>query len=362
MSTALTPYPEVDRVLNVLIPDVQAILEKQFIGIYLYGSLACGGFDRDSDVDFVVVTRAELPQALFLRLQAMHAHIAMLDSWCATQLEGTYIPQQALQHYDPLRALHLHIDRGPNEHLHRMQIEDPLLIRAWWGGWVFLRATLREKSIRLAGRKLEFLIAPVSHVELKQATMAILEGWAAPLLDKPSEISHRGYQSYTVLTLCRNLYTLEFGAIASKPVAAHWAQTILGLPWTALIERAWDGRHHAGAKAFPEDVNGTLAFIRFTLEYSRPHARKTETLFPTPYPDINAILTMCRSLYVLAHGRVASKPEAARWAMETLGEPWHALIAAAVAWRLAMEFNRLDEAVRLIRFTLQKWGLSMPKQ
>jgi len=264
-----TPYLEVNAILKVLLPDVQAILGNQFIGMYLYGSLAYGGFDQDSDVDFVVVTADELPEALFSKLQAMHAHIATLDSWCATQLEGSFIPQHALRRYDPLRALHLHIDRGRDERLHRMQIEDPRLSHAWWGGWVLLRAALREKGIRLAGPEPKALVAPVSPDGLKQTTLAILQGWAVPLLDQPVELAKRGYQSYTVLTLCRMLYTLEYGRIASKLVAARWAQERLGNPWTVLIERAWDGRHNPQMNATPEDLNITLNFIRFTLEHNQ---------------------------------------------------------------------------------------------
>jgi predicted nucleotidyltransferase len=268
MSTYPTPYPEVNKILDVLLTAVQEILGEQFVGMYLYGSLAYGGFDQDSDVDFVVVTQAELPESLFSRLQAMHAHIATLDSWCATQLEGTYIPQHALLKYDPVRALYLHMDRGPEERLHLMQIDDPLLSRAWWGSWVLLRAALWEKGLRLAGRDIQALVTPVSPEDLRQATMAILEGWAAPLLEQPDEMAHSGYQSYIVLTLCRMLYTLEFGAIASKPVAAHWAQEQLCEPCNSLIKHAWIGRHNPEVKAQPEDIDGTLAFIRFTLQHS----------------------------------------------------------------------------------------------
>jgi len=146
MSNEPTPYPEVYMVLNSLLPDVQTILGNQFTGLYLYGSLAFGGFDQDSDVDFVVVTRDELPEASFYALQVMHDRIATMDSWCATQLEGSYIPQQALQTYDPVRVLHLHIDRGPGERLQRMQIDDALTRRAWWGGWIFLRVVLLENG------------------------------------------------------------------------------------------------------------------------------------------------------------------------------------------------------------------------
>ncbi len=264
-----TPYPEVNQILNVLLPEVQAILGNQFIGMYLYGSLAYGGFDRDSDVDFVVVTRQELTEMLFFGLQAMHAQIATLDSWCATQLEGSYIPLKALRQYDPVRVLHLHIDRGRGECLQRMQIDDARLSRAWWGGWVLLRAVLRENGISLTRPAPKTLIAPVSPEELRRATLAVLHGWLEPLLEDSHEIQNRGYQSYTVLTLCRTLYTLQHGNIASKQVAARWAQEKLGKLWSTLIERAWIGRQNPGDPATYEEVNGTLDFIRYILEHSQ---------------------------------------------------------------------------------------------
>ena len=264
-----TPYPEVNVVLNALLPEVQAILGDQFIGMYLYGSLAYGGFDMDSDVDLVVVTRDELPDELFSKLQSMHAHIAQMDSWCATQLEGSYIPRQAMLTFDPQRVLHIHIDRGRNERLQRMLIDDALVSRAWWGGWVLLRSVLWENGITLAGPEPRTLIEPVSPDDLKQASLANLPGWAEPLLDRPEELAGRGYQFYVVLTLCRMLYTLEYGRITSKPESARWAQERLGPPWPALIERAWVGRHTAGSPATPEDLNLTLEFIRFVARASQ---------------------------------------------------------------------------------------------
>jgi hypothetical protein len=54
---------------------------------------------------------------------------------------------------------------------------------------------------------------------------------------------------------------------------------------------------------------------------------------------------------------VASKPEAARWAIGALGQRWSALIAAAQAYSPGVKFDHLDETVGLIQFTLQKWGL-----
>jgi predicted nucleotidyltransferase len=273
MSSEPTPSPEVNTVLKTLIPDVKNILGNQFIGMYLYGSLAYGGFDQDSDVDYVVVTRDELADELFSALQVMHERIATMDSWCATQLEGSYIPQHALQTYDPVRVLHVHIDRGLNERLQRMQINDALTSRAWWGGWIFLRAVLLENGITLDGPIPATFISPVSSDELKQAAHATLDGWVEPLLRDPDQIKSRGYQSYFVLTLCRLLYTLEHGRITSKQAAARWTQERLGEPWSSLVEHAWSGRHNPGAQASPGEVNETLEFIHYVLENKEEDGR-----------------------------------------------------------------------------------------
>jgi hypothetical protein len=48
---------------------------------------------------------------------------------------------------------------------------------------------------------------------------------------------------------------------------------------------------------------------------------------------------MRRSLYVLKYGCVASKPEAAGWAMDLLGQP-------------GTEFNKLVETLGFIQFSL----------
>lgn len=65
-----------------------------------------------------------------------------------------------------------------------------------------------------------------------------------------------------------------------------------------------------------------------------------------------AILTMCRSLHALEHGTIISKPAAARWAQEELGDTWPQIIEQSLATRLgAREFDLYDAALELIRYT-----------
>jgi hypothetical protein len=269
MQNQFTPYPEVNMVLDVLVPEVRSILGDQFIGMYLYGSLAYGGFDVDSDVDYVVVTKDDLSDSLFSALHEMHARIAKIDSWCAIQLEGSYVPQYALRTFDPVRVLFNHIDRGPSEQLHRMEIKDEKISRAWWGGWVILRRVLLESGITIAGPLPAALMDPVSLEELKQANLADLHGWFEAMLEDSTQLESFGYQPYAVLTLCRILHTHERGTIVSKEDAAKWAQEKLDEPWSSLVTRAWFGRHHPEIKASPDEIERTKDFIRFTLARSR---------------------------------------------------------------------------------------------
>lgn len=45
------------------------------------------------------------------------------------------------------------------------------------------------------------------------------------------------------------------------------------------------------------------------------------------------VLTICRMRYTLTHGEIATKPQAAHWAQQRLGEPWAGLIDRAWASR-----------------------------
>ena len=265
--TQPTPYPDVNALLRELLQGVRTVLGRHFIGCYLFGSLAAGDFDQASDIDVVVVTDDEISAELLTALRAMHARIAANDSAWATELEVSYIPRGAIRRYDPARAVHPHLDRGRGESLRLVWHESD---------WIIQRHTLRERGITLAGPAPRTLIDPVSPEDLRRALLATLRGWWAPMLGDPSRLSGRGYQSYTVLTMCRILYTLEHGAIVSKPFAARWANDTFGERWGHLIERAVAGRHHPQTAAATEDVRETLALIRYTLERSRQSGPRHE--------------------------------------------------------------------------------------
>ncbi len=256
MSLGPTHYPEINTVLDAVLAGAQSILGNQFVGMYLCGSLAAGDFDTSSDIDFVVVTADAIADDVFAALEAMHASITASDSHWATELEGSYIPQAALRHYDPSNARHPNLERGRNERL-KWEFHG--------GDWVIHLHILRERGIILAGPPPQTLIDPISPDDLRSAVIATLREWWAPMLGDTLRLQNRGYQSYAVLTMCRILYTLKFGAVASKRVAARWAQETLGERWSSLVDRAWVGRDHPDGPAVAEDVNKTVDFIRYVV-------------------------------------------------------------------------------------------------
>jgi hypothetical protein len=246
------PYPAVNAVLDELCSNVQAILGDQMIGIYLDGSLVMGDFNpQTSDIDFVVVTADELPSEILSELADMHARLAVGFLPWGNELEGSYIPLRALRRYEPENATHPNIQRGG-----RLNVE-------YHGSdWVIHRYILREHGVPLAGPPPQALIDPLLPDDLRQAVLGLLGEWWAPMLNNQAHLQSRDYQNYTILTMCRALYTLRHGEVVSKPVAARWAQATLGEPWAEIIKSALN---------WPQDTrrnkkNEAQAFIRLTLE------------------------------------------------------------------------------------------------
>lgn len=248
-----TSYPDVDVVLNALLAGVQTILGDYFVGLYLYGSLASGDFDSQrSDIDFVVVTTAQLPEELIPALENMHARLAASGLKWAPKLEGTYIPQTALRRYDPNAALCPCINEGR------------FYVARHESDWVIQRYILREHGVAVAGPPIRPMIDPVQPGDIRQGVRGVLRGWWTSLLQNPGWLRDGEYQAYAVLTMCRALYTLRYGTIASKPVSARWAQAELDQPWTALIEWAitWQRTDQS------DHLSETLDFIQHTVEHS----------------------------------------------------------------------------------------------
>jgi hypothetical protein len=77
-------------------------------------------------------------------------------------------------------------------------------------------------------------------------------------------------QPYLVLTACRILYTIGFGAVASKRRSADWAMASLDPEWTGLIRAAVEGRADPWGRvllpAAPSAAQRTLDFLAYATD------------------------------------------------------------------------------------------------
>ena len=207
-----TAYPDVNAVLVGFLKGARAVLGEGFVGMYLYGSLASGDFSPDrSDIDFVVVTEAEVSDEELAGLREMHDRFVASESPWAMEIDGSYIPREAMRRYDRARARHPHIERGVGK----------LRVEEFWPDWVIQRQVLREHGVALAGPPAQTLIDPVDSDTSRAAVRSLaLDAWA-PIGEEaePEALRQRGGQVYAALTMCRMLHTLETGEVASKQAA-----------------------------------------------------------------------------------------------------------------------------------------------
>lgn len=250
---ARTPYPDVNEILNLLLSGVQKILGNQFVGMYLYGSLASGDFNPDtSDIDFLVVTDHSLSEEKIAALESMHTQIWAGGMKWSDKLEGSYIPQKDIRRYRP--------DNLPCPAIN----EGKFYIDRHGSDWIIQRYIVREYGVVIAGPDPKTLIDPITPDEVRAAVMGIFHEWWVPMLDDSTWLREHGsnYHGYTVITMCRTLHALHHGRIVSKPVAIQWARENLDSGWHPLIERAVASQYGRHA----EFLNETLDFIRFTKE------------------------------------------------------------------------------------------------
>ncbi len=176
-------YPELASVLQQFVAGVQNELGKNFLGAYLVGSLATGDFDLDSDVDFLMLTNAELSDAEVRSLQTTHIDIHALGCYPAEHLEGSYISTDLLNRTDLVGVEPLwFVDNGSTQ----------------------VRWVLRERGITIIGPDPKTLVHPVPTGALRSEAVAAIQELKSRFvseIDRPlGWFNTRFGQSFAVLT------------------------------------------------------------------------------------------------------------------------------------------------------------------
>jgi hypothetical protein len=127
------------------------------------------------------------------------------------------------------------------------------------------RWTLREHGVTLAGPDAATLVGPVPGEMLCDEARRRVRDYVAWAHD--DEPMRRWKQTYVVVTLCRLLYTVATGTVATKPEAVEWALAGLSPEWADLVAAVREDRDDRWLRADepvdPEKVARTLAFADY---------------------------------------------------------------------------------------------------
>lgn len=269
------PYPELRDVLRAFVDEITTELAQNLVGVYLVGSLASGDFDLDSDVDFLVVTQADLTAANQKSLQDVHQKVHDSGSYPARHLEGSYITISDLNDWGSVGEKKLtYFDNGST------QSEQSTHDNNWHVRWI-----LRERGITLVGPEPATILLPIPRSELtnemKKSLWQVMDFFQADI-NRPLRFwNSRFGQSFTVLTCCRMLHTLHTGTVQSKKAGLEWAKEFVDPRWVQLIEQAWLEREGVrfgvkiSQRAESKRLNDTLEFIQYALEW-KPGLQENE--------------------------------------------------------------------------------------
>jgi hypothetical protein len=221
-------------------------LERNLVGIYLFGSIAFPGFEpRSGDIDFYVLVGRPLMPIQIKALNIMHRNLSSRFRF-GKALDGFYITLlKASRRNIPTRLIF-----AADGRLHKGGRDD---------AWALHRQHLRQGAcIVLYGPKPMTIVPSPSCDEIEKA-LNIEISFAKKVIHK--------YPYWTVLNLCRLIYSFENRqVIVSKIQAAKWALRKLPNHWRPLIQSALrvylKRQKHADQKTLKRNVD---AFFKFAL-------------------------------------------------------------------------------------------------
>ncbi len=252
------PHQELNEILETLVTGIRTILKDNFLGAYLGGSFAHGGWDAYSDVDFDVVIADDLHHHKVEELKVLHAQVFTIDHYYARHLEGAYFPQEVLGDLTRTSEPLWYLDNGSLNF--ERSTHDNTLVNRW---------VLRNQGVTLIGPSPSTWIPPIPDEMLKAEVWETMHDWGVEILKGDYALENRFRQIFTVLMYCRMLHTLHSGRVESKPAGAEWAKATLAPQWIDLIDDALSARPNQYEKCYqpsdPEKVARTFSFVRYVI-------------------------------------------------------------------------------------------------
>ena len=216
---------KVSALLQDLTKQLPIVLGQNLVGIYLHGSVTHGAFNsKRSDVDGIVVTRRDLSDAQFRKLDAWLAQTAKSNPWTA-RLQMLFLVKNELLIPNTRGCLY----------------QFGVLTRSGSDGNPIIWLDFLTSGRVLFGPRPESFLPEITPQMIFTALERELSYLREEIGEKPNSEWRDVpmYRAYAVLTVCRVLYSFrKGGTIVSKPRAAKWAIKYLPEEWRKIIRAA----------------------------------------------------------------------------------------------------------------------------
>jgi predicted nucleotidyltransferase len=209
--------------LRALVAILRQLFGNELTGVYLYGSLTQNAFSaRRSDIDVLVVVQRSPTRRQFRHLSQLLERAVADDKWFR-RIQMQVLIRDRLLRPDRRGAL----------------FQFGVLKRSGSDGNPLIWINVLDSGVTVAGVRADSILPPITETMVRAALVREIEYLRAEVTNRASPWrDKRFYRAYAVLTVCRILYTLNMGAVVSKPRAAGWALRELPWRWHGLIRAA----------------------------------------------------------------------------------------------------------------------------
>jgi hypothetical protein len=240
----------VDEDPRATLSELTHVLSRHFgddlLALYLFGSLASGGFrPRKSDLDLLAVLAADVRDVA--GLEALHAaFVAERPAW-TERIEVGYVSRAVLET----------LGGAPSGSIAVISPGEPMNVKDVGADWLLNWHGVCSGGEALVGPP-PLELGPVVTPEAVRRAVEAQAAWCRAAVRASWVAYVPVQQGYLVVTLCRALYALETGGRTTKEGAVAWVAERYP-EWASFVKEAL-AKHRAEVG---EDQEATIRFADF---------------------------------------------------------------------------------------------------
>lgn len=254
---------KIPNILRPLLYEYESNLKKYFgnniFGVYLYNSVALGGFDKDkSDIDFITILNKDFEDKDIPIISLIHNELNNKFKY-AKRMEGMYLTKDKIGKLNLTIKPYLYFC---DQKLNSYGYYDINYV-TWW--------TLKYNGIPINSPNVSSLNINVQWNNIVETMNYNLNSyWKKKLYEKELFLSDEWIE-FAVMTLCRILYTLDNKGITTKIQSANYAVMSIPNEYKLIIEEAIRIRKSSCDKSLYETKfereNELKCFMNYLIDY-----------------------------------------------------------------------------------------------